>query len=537
MKLTITKRALCLLGLLALGLPSLGCRSKDAPGARPTAEPPQWVALELATQENTLSTCIDCGCRAQAELELAKEQTSWVAFGLVRPTAEGPWEASGTVSYCGAGSFEDVASPLMQTLGTPYILARLSITPTLSSGNAVNVQLKTTLQKLSGFDDKGAPVYASVPSTRLLSFASDDAEIALPLLIANEREEEAFGVHEVLLRLRATLLPRDQVAYGTISVSADAPVADVFVDGGLVGRTVVGQPTLVNNMVAGQRVVLVRDLSGRESRSEVTLEKGQTAELSVELLRGVSAKPDQELVPLDKNPQGYAEYWRRKDAATVVEIPAGEFIMGSPDRVGEPHERPQHKVYLDAFLIDKTEVTWRQYRKFAESENKPLPPAPLWGTPADYAASSILWEEAQAYCEWAGGRLPTEAEWEKAARGTDGLRYLWGDSWDPERCNSIQGGPHRPLGVGSFGGCISPYGVLEMAGSVWEWCSDWYGEDYYAKSPSRNPSGPETGTRRLARGGAWMSQPTWVTTTYRFGAPPTSRHVHRGFRCAQDLPE
>jgi formylglycine-generating enzyme required for sulfatase activity len=221
----------------------------------------------------------------------------------------------------------------------------------------------------------------------------------------------------------------------------------------------------------------------------------------------------------------------------LVRIPAGEFLMGSGESQGEPDERPQHQVDVSEFLIDKTEVTWRQFRKFAEANGSPLPPTPVGGAPGDQPAVFVLWEEAQAYCEWAGGRLPSEAEWEKAARGTEGWIYAWGDEWDPTRCNSISGGLHRPESVGSYPGCVSPYGVLDMPGSMWEWCADWYGESYYRESPTRDPKGPTSGPLRVMRGGAWMSQPMWLRVAHRVPRSPSSRNLDHGFRCAQDAPE
>jgi formylglycine-generating enzyme required for sulfatase activity len=221
----------------------------------------------------------------------------------------------------------------------------------------------------------------------------------------------------------------------------------------------------------------------------------------------------------------------------LVRIPAGEFLMGSPDGEGEPDERPQHRVYISEFLIDKTEVTWRQFRKFAEATGSRLPPEPTSGSPNDYSVSFILWGEAKAFCEWAGGRLPTEAEWEKAARGTDGWEYAWGNDWDPRRCNSISGGMHQPESAGAYPGCLTPYGVLDMPGGMWEWCSDRYAESYYAESESRDPKGPTAGRLRVMRGGAWMSQPMWLRAAYRAKRGPTSRNADHGFRCAHDAPE
>ncbi len=113
------------------------------------------------------------------------------------------------------------------------------------------------------------------------------------------------------------------------------------------------------------------------------------------------------------------------DTRSGLRVPEGEFLMGSAEGKGEPTEHSQRRVFVSEFLMDKTEVTWRQFRKFVEATGAKSPPEPLWGTPDDYAVSNVLFNEAKEYCEWVGGRLPTEAEWEKAARGTDGRKYPW----------------------------------------------------------------------------------------------------------------
>jgi formylglycine-generating enzyme required for sulfatase activity len=364
------------------------------------------------------------------------------------------------------------------------------------------------------------------------------AELALPLLIPDAREEESFRVHEVLLRLTATALEREfPASYGSVSVSADVPGAEVLLDGGRVGRIAEGRPLVLKNVLAGTREIGVVDYSGREARRDVVVEANGTVDLGLDVLGLTASGSGNDLVPIGENPQGYTESWRVRDGAMVVGIPAGEFLMGSPDGEGEADERPQHRVHTSAYLIDKTEVTWRQFRKFAEATGAPLPPTPVSGTADDYPVAFIVWEQAKEYCEWAGGRLPTEAEWEKAARGTDGRSYAWGNAWDPNRCNSISGGMHRPESVGSYPDCVSPYGVLDMSGSMWEWCADRYGESYYAESastPRRDPQGPTAGRLRVKRGAAWMSQPTWLRVAYRAKGSPTSRNLDHGFRCAQD---
>ena len=287
----------------------------------------------------------------------------------------------------------------------------------------------------------------------------------------------------------------------------------------------------------GTSEVLVRDYSGREASRQVTVAAGLDTEVTMQVLDLASRDSDNGLIPIGVNPQGYEEFWRAIDGAMLVEIPAGKFLMGSPEGEGEPHEQPQHTVHVSTFLIDKTEISVRQYLKFTEENGMRPPPDPIWGRKPDYAISFMLLREARAFCEWAGGRLPTEAEWEKAARGTDGRKYPWGDDWDATRCNSIAGGLHQPESVGYSRSCASPYGVLDMAGGVQEWTADRYAKDYYLQSPENDPTGPDAGRMYVMRGGGWMSQPTWIRTAYRARRSPVSRNMDHGFRCVTDVRE
>lgn len=242
-----------------------------------------------------------------------------------------------------------------------------------------------------------------------------------------------------------------------------------------------------------------------------------------------------------------------KDGAEMVWVPAGEFLMGSVDadiswlierkpklrRELFHDEMPQHKVYLDGYWIYKYEVTVAQYRKFCTETGRKMPEQPAWSGD-NYPVVNVTWYDAVAYAQWAGAQLPTEAQWEKAARGADARRYPWGNDWNEERCNNWS--DTNPAGsgfhgkcaapVGSYPGCVSPYGAQDMAGNVWEWCQDVYDPGYYAKSPTKNPTGPEKGEFRVLRGGSWGSSSITTRAACRLReSPDATFHDDGGFRC------
>ncbi len=281
-----------------------------------------------------------------------------------------------------------------------------------------------------------------------------------------------------------------------------------------------------------------------------------------------------------------------KDGAPMVLVPAGEFLMGSTTTMIEEwskiddcgpnkqcnleDEFPQHPVMLDAFLIDKFEVTNARYFKFVQAAKHRPPVNPkdaqdrtrnLWEggkvppSVANLPVVNVDWNDAKAYCEWAGKRLPTEAEWEKAARGLDGKVFPWGSDWDRTLLNSASMWAARDLlsyevwatwwdakgfdlleaktlaGMlkpgGSFPGGASPYGAYDMAGNVSEWVADWAGPDFYQASPDRNPKGPDNGEKRTLRGGSWYNHANGVRTALRRAEYPTHRANTIGFRCAK----
>jgi eukaryotic-like serine/threonine-protein kinase len=226
------------------------------------------------------------------------------------------------------------------------------------------------------------------------------------------------------------------------------------------------------------------------------------------------------------------------DGMVQIYIPPGMFLMGSDDA---PHdESPQHTISIDAYWIDQAEVTVAQYQQFVLDTGHILTSC---GGAVEHPVACVTWIDAQAYCEWAGRRLPTEAEWEKAARGVDGRLYPWGNNLYCTFSNYKDCAKNASMPVGSYPEGSSPYGVLDMAGNVWEWVADWYAGDiylrgsrgeYYAYSPSVNPTGPTTGESKVVRGGSW-NEPAYALQTYnRMGIDPQSENDDLGFRCAMD---
>ena len=219
-----------------------------------------------------------------------------------------------------------------------------------------------------------------------------------------------------------------------------------------------------------------------------------------------------------------------KDGAVQVYIPAGEFSMGSNKGPG-----PVHTVYLDAYWMDQVEVTNHAYASCVKDGacRHPARYNTFFDDPsyADYPVVFINWYDAQSYCKWAGERLPTEAEWEKAARGIDQRSYPWGNERPDNSLLNFNGFYKKPRPSYDYLTGASPYGVLNMAGNVQEWVADWYDPNYYSVSPYKNPQGPATGELKILRGGGYWDNATEVQTTYRFKHDPTSAGEHRGIRC------
>jgi formylglycine-generating enzyme required for sulfatase activity len=263
----------------------------------------------------------------------------------------------------------------------------------------------------------------------------------------------------------------------------------------------------------------------------------------------------------------------------MVLIPAGEFMMGTPaGSDGLPDEHPLRMVYLSAFWIDRHETTNALYEQYVRTTGyqapaNASPTSTLWedNVPLpgieQHPVVNVSWLDAVAFCRWAGKRLPTEAEWEKAARGPDARTYPWGNEWDLNKANSasfwvkrtvdfanstewdafwIKGagaaiskekgvrGEILTLPVGSFASGASPYGALDMAGNAAEWVQDWYNPNYYRMASMSDPQGPERGAIKAMRGGSWLKPAISLRTTDRDWGTMDSRPSGTGFRCARD---
>jgi len=355
---------------------------------------------------------------------------------------------------------------------------------------------------------------------------------------------------------------------GALAVAAKIPGLEVWLGDRRIGETTAAGELVVPDLPAGTYRLKARKAGLADWERSVDIVADRRIRIVIEI----------EDVP---GPQGSAG----GGEGDMVFIPAGEFWMGAAEETLRPirefckqhttsdycqnvqydrDELPRHRVMLDAFYIDRFEVTNALFEKFVQATrrltsaeveresavwqmlpdgrsqrsqikgaNWRAPNGPGSAAQPSHPVVHVTWFEAAAYCEWAGKRLPTEAEWEKAARGADGYRFPWGNDWDPTRSNSYRGATSGATPVGSYPQGASPYGVQDMAGNVWEWVADWYDESYYGVSPAQNPPGPAKGKIRVARGGSWNEGPLFMVTTLRFAAQPAFRSNIRGFRCAK----
>ncbi len=232
------------------------------------------------------------------------------------------------------------------------------------------------------------------------------------------------------------------------------------------------------------------------------------------------------------------------DGMAQVNVPAGEFLMGSAasDPSAYPGENPLHRVSLQDFWIDQTEVTNARYARCVGAGACQPPEKTTSYTRdayygkaayADFPVIFVNWDDAAAYCRWAGGQLPTEAQWEKAARGTEEWPYPWGTAVPSRDVLNFNAQVGDTTEVGHYPAGASPYGALDMVGNVWEWVADWYAPDYYARSPAQDPPGPDHGMGRVMKGGAWNVTSQTARAAVRGRRTPDYAYDNVGFRCVR----
>jgi sulfatase modifying factor 1 len=241
--------------------------------------------------------------------------------------------------------------------------------------------------------------------------------------------------------------------------------------------------------------------------------------------------------------QDYSMYKTRvgDEGREMVQIPAGPFTMGSND--GDPDEAPEHQVFLKGYYIDRNEVRQDEYLRFAKMTKRPAPRIEVFEDDQskvlkpELAAMSVSWEDAAAYCKWAGKRLPTEAEWEKAGRGEGRRKYPWGDKFASNMANvdGVEDGYKYLAPPGSFEGGRSPYGLHDMTGNVAEWVADSYDEHFYKKGTYRDPKVIDDGQLKVVRGGSWRETEQNARLSKRIAAKFWRNDITIGIRCASDL--
>jgi formylglycine-generating enzyme required for sulfatase activity len=262
--------------------------------------------------------------------------------------------------------------------------------------------------------------------------------------------------------------------------------------------------------------------------------------LILQLCVPVSAVSSPAEIMTSQIPAGYG-ITRNTDGMVEIFIPAGTFWMGND--TGKSNENPAHEVYLDAYWIDQTEVTNAMYSRCVSAGGCELLASQESYTEAKYYGNPVYdqfpvvfanYYRAEEYCRWAGSSLPTEAQWEKAARGPEGYLWPWGNEFNASYLNAnYVVGDTTP--VGSYPEGISPYGIYDMAGNVFEWVRDWYSADFYRSQAAsiENPAGPSSGQDKILRGGSWLSNMDAVRTTTRKEFAPGAANYDWGFRCAR----
>jgi len=326
---------------------------------------------------------------------------------------------------------------------------------------------------------------------------------------------------------------------GSLSVSSRTPGIEVLLGDQKLGETKTGSMLVVSNLVPGTYRLRASKDGFKPWQREVSVAPSGKTDVLIDLepIAPSADKPLAYAPSASPGPGLSASQPIGQDQALMVFVPEGAFLMGARDEDlrASPAEKPQRQVHLDGFWIDQFEVTNAQYKLFRDAtrHRAPLDPRdPLFNGPSQPVVG-VSWEDAQQFCRWAGKRLPTEAEWEKAARGLSGGTYPWGDAQVADHAHVMK---TRTSEVGKYPQGASPYGLMDMAGNVWEWVQDWYAADYYRKDAApKNPKGPAIGGEKVLRGGSFWERTVWdARATARHHQTPEKANNNVGFRCARN---
>ena len=355
------------------------------------------------------------------------------------------------------------------------------------------------------------------------------------------RKEAVVKIEKGMLPVALELVPRQgALEVRAIDSDGNAVEADVYVGGAVAGKTYAPITLLI-----GTHEVEVRSSSGTW-KGQVEVTERQVAGVTAKLTGG----------------SGQSVSGSGSTAGMVL-IPGGSFMMGCVpgDSECSDDEKPRHRVTVGSFYMDTHEVKVSEYKACVQagrckepatksSSDQKYTPYYNWGKSGreNYPVNGVSWNDANSYCSWKGGRLPTEAEWEYTARGgLEGKIYPWGDTFKCSQANADDETKLDSNTVPGGAGCdgyegtspvgrfpVNGYGLFDMSGNVWEWCSDWYGKDYYSSSPANNPAGPGSGEYRVLRGGSWDFNTWLLRASGRYLNTPAGRLSSNGFRCVRD---
>lgn len=407
--------------------------------------------------------------------------------------------------------------------------------PLLASGKVIVLAAATGNQISSDYDKAGHGLFTHYLLTGLSGEADTDRNgtVTLKEVFPYVREHVAHTAVEELNREQTpVLLPGEE----GLAARAQLPLA----------ATLPGGATAPKPGSSATLSQAEQELKALEEQERQVEEQARHADLQRQIeekkrqIEEKKKKLEVAGLPTPSLPRQTGREIEGRDGAKMLLIPSGEFMMGSNENADE---KPVHRVSLYDYYLDKYEVTMSRYAAFLQATGRATPAR--WNeaslvSDGDRPVIGVDWHDADAYCRYYGKRLPTEAEWEKAARGTDGRKYPWGNEEPTSRhAKYDQDGKASWTGyatlasVESYEAGKSPYGMYNMAGNVWEWVADWYNKTYYQSSPDRDPTGPSSGSFRVLRGGSWFHDAYNMRSANRDDYLPASRLYNLGFRCAK----